>query len=90
MKFTKEGTVKLVVKTNPEFISFAVEDTGIGFPIYEAEHIFDEFVQLDEYYSGTGIGLAVARSIARRLSGDVMADTSYTSGARFIFILPNQ
>ena len=64
------------------------EDTGIGIPEEEAEHIFDEFVQLDEYYDGTGIGLTVARSIARRLGGDIVLDTSYKEGARFVYSLP--
>ena len=70
------------------FVQFAVEDTGIGVPAAEAEHIFDEFVQLDEYYNGTGIGLTVARSLARRLGGDVVLDTTHTPGARFVFTLP--
>ena len=65
-----------------------VEDNGIGVPLEEAEHIFDEFVQLDEYYEGTGIGLTVARSLARRMNGDITLDTTYTLGARFIFSLP--
>ena len=67
---------------------FVVEDTGIGVPAAEAEHIFEEFVQLDNYYDGTGIGLTVARSIARRLGGDVELDTAYQSGARFVMTLP--
>jgi len=69
-------------------IAFTVEDTGIGVPPKEAEHIFEEFVQLDDYYDGTGIGLTVARSIARRLGGDIVLDTDYTDGARFVFMLP--
>lgn len=69
-------------------IAFTVEDTGIGVPPKEAEHIFEEFVQLDDYYDGTGIGLTVARSIARRLGGDIVLDTDYTDGARFVFTLP--
>lgn len=69
-------------------VVFAVEDTGKGIPIKEASHVFDEFVQLDEYYDGTGIGLPVARSLARRLGGDVLLDTAYTAGARFILTLP--
>ncbi len=66
---------------------FIVEDTGIGVPVEEAEHIFDEFVQLNEYYDGTGIGLTVARSLARRLGGDIVLDTTYTGGARFVMTL---
>jgi signal transduction histidine kinase len=69
-------------------VAFTVEDTGIGVLPSESERIFDEFVQLDEYYNGTGIGLTVARSIARRLGGDIKLDTTYTSGARFVFTLP--
>ena len=69
-------------------VQFIVEDTGIGIPATEAERIFDEFVQLNEYYDGTGIGLTVARSLARRLGGDIQLDTTYTDGARFVMTLP--
>ena len=72
----------------PQTVSFIVEDTGKGIPASEAEHIFDEFVQLDDYYDGTGIGLTVARSLARRLGGDIRLDTTYTAGARFVLTLP--
>ena len=89
-KFTKEGEVRLAIQQQPEAVSFIVEDTGIGVPVQKAEHIFDEFVQLDEYYDGTGIGLTVARSIARRLGGDIVLDTSYTGGARFVMTLPKE
>lgn len=86
----RQGTIRLLVSlsSDKQFAQFVVEDTGIGIPAEEAEHIFDEFVQLDEYYVGAGIGLTVARSIARRLGGDVVLDTSYTQGARFVFTLP--
>ena len=87
-KQTEQQQVTLTLKRTESTIEFIVEDTGIGVPINEAEHIFDEFVQLDEYYEGTGIGLTVARSLARRLGGDVVLDTTYTSGARFIMTLP--
>jgi signal transduction histidine kinase len=84
-----EGTVCLkIAMLDEEHVCFNVEDTGIGVPVKEAEHIFEEFVQLDDYYDGTGIGLTVARSIARRLGGDITLDTTYTPGARFIFTLP--
>ncbi|MBO4896081.1 MAG: sensor histidine kinase [Prevotella sp.] len=87
-KQTEQQQVTLTLKKTDSTIEFIVEDTGIGVPINEAEHIFDEFVQLDEYYEGTGIGLTVARSLARRLGGDVVLDTTYTSGARFVMTLP--
>ena len=84
------GLVTLTVSTanDPATIVFTVEDTGIGVPAAEAEHIFEEFVQLDEFYDGTGIGLTVARSIARRLGGDIKLDTTCKRGARFVMTLP--
>lgn len=91
-KFTQQGSVTLRVSTDSQngfrHVLFIVEDTGIGIPANEAEHIFEEFFQLNSYTDGTGIGLTVARSIARRLGGDIRLDTSYTAGARFIMKLP--
>ena len=90
-KFTAKSDnreVRLCVKANPDTVEMIVEDNGIGVPPEEAEHIFEEFVQLDEFYEGTGIGLTIARSMARRMGGDVTLDTSYSPGARFILSLP--
>ena len=84
----KQAQVVLRIAVADNMCEMSVEDTGIGVPPDESEHIFDEFVQLDEYYDGTGIGLTVARSIARRLGGDIVLDTNYTGGARFVFTLP--
>ena len=78
----------LRVTIDDGLVVFTVEDTGIGVPLEESEHIFEEFVQLDKYYDGTGIGLTVARSLAHRLGGDVRLDTDYSSGARFVYTLP--
>ena len=87
-KFTKEGTITLRVSNDAHMLHFVVEDTGIGVPAKEAEHIFEEFTQLDKYTDGTGIGLSVARNLARRLGGDIVLDTTYTAGARFDLTLP--
>ena len=70
------------------WLFFSVEDSGIGIPHKDAERIFDEFVQLDEYYDGTGIGLTVARSLTRRIGGDIKVDTAYIGGSRFVMTLP--
>ena len=88
LKVGRKEHVTLTAGCEGGVVRFVVEDTGKGIPEKEAEHIFEEFVQLDEYYDGTGIGLAVARSLARRLDGDVVLDTSYTKGARFVVTLP--
>ena len=87
-KFTRQGYVHLLVSADEQNVTFIVEDTGIGVPEEAREKIFGEFVKLDEYESGTGIGLPLARDIARKLGGDIVLDTTYTDGARFIMTLP--
>ena len=81
-------SVSLTVSQEGGNMVFAVTDSGIGIPKEEAEHIFEKFVQLDKNYNGTGIGLTVARSLARRLDGDIVLDTDYSPGTRFVMTLP--
>ena len=84
----QKARVMLNVGVEQQHVVFAVEDTGIGVPPEQAENIFQEFVQLDEYSDGTGIGLSIARSLARHIGGDIVLDTAYTAGARFVMTLP--
>ena len=87
VKFTHEGSITLRVEHTDTTVRFTVEDTGIGIPEDQREHIFDKFVQLDAFADGTGIGLNVARSIAQRMGGDLWLDTDYTQGSRFVLEL---
>ena len=89
-KFIEQGQVTLQISNHEGLACFVVEDTGTSIPVYQAERIFDEFVQLDEYSDGTGIGLSIARSLARRLGGDIVLDTTYTGGARFVMTIQSQ
>lgn len=82
--------VSLHVDADAQWVSFTVEDDGIGIPADKAEYIFGEFIQLDNFYDGVGIGLPVARSLARRLGGNLVLDTTYKGGARFVYTLPVQ
>ena len=76
------------VSLQPSEVCFVIEDTGIGIPADKASVIFDDFVQIDNFSDGTGIGLPMARNIAQRLGGDIRLDTEYNNGARFILTLP--
>ncbi len=87
VKFTPQGTIRLLAECTDRSVRFIVEDTGIGIPVSESDNIFGEFVQLDSFADGTGICLTVARSIARRMGGDLWLDTEYVKGARFVFEL---
>lgn len=88
----QRGSVSLRVEPDESSaaVVFVVEDSGIGIPAGEAEHVFEEFVQLNDYYDGTGIGLTVARNLARRIGGDIRLDTTYEQGARFCLFLPTR
>ena len=91
LKFTTEGSVTLKVAVDMEKMQaiYTVEDTGTGIEPAEQEHVFEPYVKLNQFFDGQGIGLAVARSIARRLDGDVVLDTTYAgSGSRFVLTLP--
>ena len=87
VKFTNEGTIRLLIEDAEEKVRFVVEDTGIGIPANQREHVFEEFVQLDEFVDGAGIGLTIARSIAERMGGRLWLDTNYTQGSRFVLEL---
>ena len=87
-KFTTEGSVKLIVREEGSQIKFIVEDTGSGIPAEDAEKVFEPFTKLNSFFDGAGIGLAAARSIARRINGDLTLDPEYTTGARFILSVP--
>jgi signal transduction histidine kinase len=88
-KFTTEGSVKLTVKPEGQQMQFIVEDTGSGIPAEDAEKVFEPFTKLNSYFDGAGVGLTAARSIARRLNGDLTLDTTFEGpGARFILALP--
>ena len=90
-KFTTDGSVTLTVDADLQAsqICYTVADTGMGVPAAEAEHIFEPNVKLNSYFDGQGLGLTFARSIARRLGGDLVLDTTNTEkGARFVLTLP--
>lgn len=70
-------------------LAVEVEDRGPGIPRDRTEEIFEEFVQLgDEEVGGTGLGLPIARTLARHLGGDVTVESEPGKGSRFLLTLP--
>ncbi|MDE6460867.1 MAG: HAMP domain-containing histidine kinase [Paramuribaculum sp.] len=89
-KFTEIGNVTLDYELNDKanIISFTVTDTGSGIPAGKEDVIFERFEKVDSRSQGLGLGLSIARQIARLLGGDVVLDRNYHAGSRFIFTLP--
>ena len=88
-KHTSQGQIHLhcSIAENPGKVTFSVTDTGSGIPAEKASDIFERFIKLDSFKQGTGLGLSICKEIADRLGGSVGLDTSYTGGARFLFII---
>ena len=94
IKFTPQGgTITLRSyhhKLDQNIICFSVTDTGCGIKEGDEEKIFEHFYKSDIYKEGVGLGLSVARRVARQLGGDVILDTRYSEGSRFILQLPKE
>jgi signal transduction histidine kinase len=95
-KFTSRGTVivgvREVVEEGEQLVEWTVADSGIGIAADQQEAIFDEFRQVDgsstRLYGGTGLGLALCRSLARLLGGRVTVQSEPGAGATFRLLLP--
>ena len=104
LKFTSRGSIDLDVRVEepaPDpltglppspIVIWEVRDTGIGIDPANHDLIFEEFHQADgsatRRYGGAGLGLAVARGLARRLGGDITVQSALGEGSVFTFSLP--
>ena len=88
-KFTTQGQVTVIAShTADGGLEISVEDTGPGIPADKAEAVFEQFVKLDEFSQGTGMGLTLCRTIIQKLNGRIYVDTSYSDGCRIKIELP--
>jgi signal transduction histidine kinase len=69
-------------------ILFIVEDTGPGLPKDAMYMIEKPFAKVNETSEGLGLGLPLCKRYAKNLGGDLILDTSYNIGCRFILELP--
>jgi signal transduction histidine kinase len=91
-KFTQAGSVTASVQIENGRVLYRVQDTGIGIPPGARQAVFDEFRQLDgtatRRYSGSGLGLTLARKLAQVLGGDIVLESVEGSGSIFSVELP--
>jgi PAS domain S-box-containing protein len=69
-------------------VRIEVQDRGPGVDPDRLADIFDEFVQLGDAEEGTGLGLPIARALARTLGGDVTVESTPGAGSTFTVALP--
>lgn len=95
VKFTPEGgTIGLQVTGDKsrKLVLISVWDTGVGIPVEQRDRLFKPFVQLDSRlsrrYDGTGLGLALAKSMTELHGGTIEVDSTEGGGSRFQVSLP--
>ncbi|WP_290706206.1 sensor histidine kinase, partial [Gordonia sp. UBA5067] len=87
------GTVRVSVAADAQIACVEVSDSGRGIAPEDLEHVFERFFRADPngHAAGTGIGLTIARSIARAHGGDLTAASEGTDrGATFSLTLPRR
>lgn len=97
IKFTDRGAVSVRASTAPSasdqvLLVVAITDTGIGIDPAQCERIFEPFVQGDDSitrrFGGTGLGLTIARQLARALGGELTVASTLGQGATFTLTMP--
>ncbi|CTU83627.1 aerobic respiration two-component sensor histidine kinase ArcB [Escherichia albertii] len=89
VKFTQQGLVTVRVRYDEgEMLHFDVEDSGIGIPQDELDKIFAMYYQVKDSHggkpaTGTGIGLAVSRRLAKNMGGDITVTSEQGKGSIF-------
>ena len=91
-KFTANGEVRVSVSTRGDRVVYRVADTGIGIPDAMQQTVFEEFRQVDgsntRRFGGSGLGLSLARRLARLLGGEIFVDSTPGDGSTFEVDLP--
>lgn len=91
IKYTRKGSVTLIVKRSKDRITFSVKDTGIGISKNEQEKVFDKFYRSEDYRTretgGTGLGLYVATKLAKKLGTKIELTSRLNHGSTFSIAL---
>jgi signal transduction histidine kinase len=90
VRYTPDGG-QVWVRTEEEgdLAALIVADQGKGIAEEDQDRIFDKFERVDPSEpGGTGLGLYIARRLARAMGGDISVDSAPGQGARFTFTLP--
>lgn len=92
IRYTTEGSITVRAWTEPSKLWIAVVDTGIGIAPENLPHVFERFWRADQSRDrnsgGTGIGLAISRSLIELQSGEILVESQLFRGSTFQFFLP--
>lgn len=99
IKYTQKGTVSLSIHSRrtgqgKTYVTYSVEDTGIGIRKESIPYLFDAFQRMDEeknrYIEGTGLGLSIVKQLVELLGGEISVNSVYTKGSTFIVTIEQE
>ncbi len=92
VRYTPEGgQVWIRAESEGDLAALIVADQGKGISSEDQARIFEKFERVDPSEpGGTGLGLYIARRLARAMGGDISVDSAPGQGARFTFTLPSR
>lgn len=95
IKYTTTGVINISCETLAgEKYSIAIKDTGVGIPAAETQKVFEPFFQASNNQTvdrdrGNGLGLTIANSLVKLLSGEISLKSQVESGSEFKLTLPD-
>ena len=94
-KFTKEGTIDIIVNDNSDsqsLLDFKVSDSGIGMTPEQVDKVFKPFTQADEKttrkFGGTGLGLTITKMFSEMMGGGIYLESIINEGTTFTVTIP--
>ena len=87
IKYSDGGEVVVSARRERDAYEIEVRDCGRGIAVDQQPLIFDRFHRIDHTTGGAGLGLPIARTIARAHGGDVVLRASSSSGSTFVCII---
>ncbi|WP_414151265.1 sensor histidine kinase [Acetobacterium carbinolicum] len=93
VKYTPQnGIIKIIISEDEQFARLSVNDNGIGIAQDELPYVFERFYRADKSRNritgGSGIGLAIVKSIVMAHGGIVEAQSHLNEGSCFVIKLP--
>ena len=92
-KFTKEGSIEIILSEINNSIKIVVIDSGIGIPKEKQRVIFEEFRQVDgsisREFGGSGLGLSICKNFANILNAQIDVKSKINEGSEFSILFKN-
>jgi signal transduction histidine kinase len=93
VKYTPEGgSITATAARRDGMVAISVRDSGVGIAPQDQQRVFDDFTRIDSAYvrgqQGTGLGLSLARRLARLMGGDITLESEPGQGSTFTVTVP--